>query len=373
KIIEKNVQEINAEMIEQRKGALKKSEKIFEKIKQLDTHFEFGEQDANSPQFTYIAKKFLDAIQGIEAEIDFIDFDPLNIRENVQRIIDSENIRNRGYNIAVSSLIGILDDSHLGYQHIENFKNCRKTIIREYANMNPLELPDEHYIISLIYQDDLQLREERVAYCQQMDEFDDQIIKLSKVFENLVQERKREDESLDFEMVSDQILNKNKSKKEAKLDAEEQENNRAELGTWDEISFILPEKNELEKMNETFVERKEIMKKRFRRLHKRITEFYGYEYSSERIILEQRLDFLETEYDNFGRKYNPFHAHPGLFLDVSASTIKRRETTIHSMSNVVAQFISRISIGFVDSSFEEFHQRRLMDQAPDTRTFTAAT
>jgi len=187
-IIEKVAEDINREVMQQKKGSLNKSEKIFEKIRQLETYVGFGGQNPDSPQFSYIAKKFLDAIKGVEAEIDFVDFDPLNIRENVQRIIDDENIRNRGYNIAVSALIGILDSSHLGYQHIENFKNCRKIIIREYASMNPVELPDEHYVISLFYQDDLQLREERVAYCQQMDEFDDQMSKLTSVFAKLVRE-----------------------------------------------------------------------------------------------------------------------------------------------------------------------------------------
>jgi len=125
-------------------------------------------------------------------------------------------------------------------------------------------------------------------------------------------------------------------------------------------------------MNETFVERKEIMKKRFKRLRKRINEFFEYEYSPERIIIEQRLNFIEEEYERFDRKHNPFHAHPGLFLEINASTIKRRETTISSMSNVVVQFISRIATGFVDSSYEEFHHRKRLEQTVDTQSFTAA-
>jgi len=372
-IVEVTIKDLNKEMAEQKKGALNKSENLFEKIKQLETHIGFEEQNASSPQFSHIAKKFLDAIQGVEAEIDFIDFDPLNIRENVQRIVDDENIRNRGYNIAVSSLIGILDNSQLGYQHIENFKNCRKTIIREYANINPQELPDEYYIISLTYQDDMQLREERVSYCQQMDEFDDQILKLTRVFEKLVKEIKTDDGTLDFDAVSDMILNVQTSRRKADPDAEAKPTHRRGETAWEEFSFILPEKNELEKMNETFVERKEIVKKRFKRLRKRINDTYEYDYSPERIIMEQRLDFLEEEYEKFGGKYNPFHAHPGLFLDITASTIKRRETTINSLSNVVAQFISVISVGFVDASYDEFHDRKRLEQTADLETFTAAS
>ncbi|NQU63094.1 MAG: hypothetical protein HQ517_02255 [SAR324 cluster bacterium] len=320
-----------------------------------------------------MANKFLEAIRGVGAEIDFIDFDPLNIRENVQRIVDDENIRNRGYNAAVSSLIGILDESRLGYQHIENFKNCRKIIIREYANMNPMELPDEHYVISLTYQDDLQLREERIAYCQQMDEFEDQILKMIKVFEKLDNAKILKDGILDFDMISDKILKKKKSNKPESLETEEVDSYQRGEKSWDEFSFILSEKNEQEKMNETFMERKEIVKKRLKRLRKRISDSYGYEYPSERIVLEQRLNFLEEGYKKFCKRYNPFHAHPGLFLDISASTVKRRETTINSMSNVVARFISRISTEFVDSSYEEFHQHKHLEQEKETEAFTAAT
>ncbi len=372
KIIEKKIRDINSELIEQKKNPLNKSGKVFEKISQLESHIGFGEQNADSPQFSHMASKFLDAIRGVDAELDFVDYDPLNIRENVQRIVDDENIRSRGYNAAVSSLIGILDDSHLGYQHIENFKNCRKIIIREYADMNQVELPDEHYVINLTYQDDLQLREERIGYCQQMDEFDDQILKMIKVFEKLSKDKKMEEGALDFDMVSDQILNEKKPKKVAKQEDVELEKYRRGEEAWEEFSFILPEKNDLEKMNETFMERKEIVKKRLKRLRQRISDLYGYDYTSERIILEQRLNFLEEEYESFGRRYNPFHAHPGLFLDISASTVKRRETTISSMSNVVAQFISKVSTGFVDSSYEEFHQRKRLEQETDTQVFGSA-
>ena len=126
-------------------------------------------------------------------------------------------------------------------------------------------------------------------------------------------------------------------------------------------------------MNETFRERKEIVKNRLKRLRQQVSDRYLHDFPPDRIILEQRLNFLEEEYERFGRKYNPFHAHPGLILDISASTVKRRETTINSMSNVVAQFISRISTGFVDSSYEEFHQRKRLEQETDTQVFGTAT
>jgi len=369
KLVNRAVETINQEMVAQKKGGLNKSGKIFEKIQQLEAHFGFGDQTVEAPQFNHVARKFLDAIKGIEAEIDLIDFDPLNIRENVQWIIDDENIRNRGYNLAVSTLISILDDSHLGYQHIENFKNCRRITIREYANINPQEVPDENYRISLEYLDDLQLREARTAYCQQMDEFDQEIVKLIRVFEEVFKNEKQERGFQDYEDIATEVLS---AKKKRKAEVEDLELDRFKgERLWEEISFILPEKSDIEKMNETFVGRRETMKKRFCRLRSRIAGLYRYDYPSERIILEQRLDFLEEQYEEFGRRFNPFHAQPGLFLILLASTIKRRETTINSMSNVIAQFVSRVSHRFVDASFEEFHLRRSLERSPQSGSFVS--
>jgi hypothetical protein len=353
KLLDQAVENISREA----SGGLNKSGKIFEKIKQLESHFGFGDQNGDAPQFNHMARKFLDAIKGIETEIDFLDYDPLNIRENVQRIIDDENIRNRGYNAAVSTLVSILDNSHLGSQHVENYKNSRKTIIREYSDINPQEVPDENYSISLSYLDDAQLREARTAYCQQMDEFDQETVKLIQVFEQIFQEEKHERGLLDYEDVAAEALEiDRKNKKKASADSDLDRYKGEKL--WEEISFILPEKSDIERMNETFVERREIQKKRFRRLRTRIDELYHFEYPSERIILEQRLDFLEEQYEAFGRRYNPFHAHPGLFLEIRASTIKRRETTVNALSNVIAQFVARMSQRFVDASLEEYQQRR---------------
>jgi hypothetical protein len=68
----------------------------------------------------------MDKIEGLRAEIDPEEYDPVNIRENLKRIIDIENIRNRGFNTAINSITSILDTSKMGYQHVENLKNARE-------------------------------------------------------------------------------------------------------------------------------------------------------------------------------------------------------------------------------------------------------
>lgn len=354
KVVDTEVEEYNNELVDRKLKGLNKSNRIFETFKKLEENIGFENETVDSKQFGYISKRIIDAIKGIEAEIDLVDFDPLNVRENVQRVLDDENIRNKGYNTAVNALISILDTSHLGYQHIENFKNCRKTLIREYADINRHELPDENYSLTLTFRDDLQLREERIAYCQQMEEFAAETNKLVRVFDKIQEEEKEEQGFLDYEDITNQVFDDGKKKKPESVEFERNKN----ISIWDEISFILPEKDEVEKLSETFIIQRRVLKKKFTSLRKQTSLLFKYDYPQERIILEQRLDFLEEKFDQFCQQFNPFQAHPGLFLEFLASSIKRRETTVIAMSNVISQFLSKISTGFTDSSFDEYHRQK---------------
>jgi len=106
----------------------------------------------------------MDRIEGLRAEIDPAEFDPLNIRENLKKLIDIENIRNRGFNTAMNSITSILDTSKMGYQYLENLKNAREMILQEYEDTDPANLPDERYQIRMKYYDNAQLIEERRSY-----------------------------------------------------------------------------------------------------------------------------------------------------------------------------------------------------------------
>jgi hypothetical protein len=163
-LIDRQVQQFNDELVDQGKNELSASEKMFEKIKRIE-HFTDDEQDdEKSKRYTILAKKFLDKIEGLRAEIDVEDYDPLNIRENIKYVIDEENIRNRGYNTAVNSITSILDTSKLGYQVCDNLKNARVCRIREYDESDRMVLPDERYEMRLAYYDQNQLRENKKEY-----------------------------------------------------------------------------------------------------------------------------------------------------------------------------------------------------------------
>ena len=135
-------------MIDEGKEELNDTEIIFEKMKKVRDHTDDDAENPKSKRYSIIAKELMDRINNLRAEIDPTTFDQLNIRENLKKIIDIENIRNRGYNTAVNSITSILDTSKMGYQYIENLKNARLLYIREYedtdtAHPSRRALPDQ--------------------------------------------------------------------------------------------------------------------------------------------------------------------------------------------------------------------------------------
>ncbi|MBT3224901.1 MAG: cytochrome C oxidase subunit II, partial [Deltaproteobacteria bacterium] len=130
-LIDKEIDEINQQLVDEGKEEMSDSERIFEKLRVMDKYIS-DDNTEESKRYQFVAKKFLDSVDGIQAEIESKDYNSLNIRENIKKIIDNENIRNRGFNTAVNSITSILDNSKMGYQFIENYKNARECIIREY-------------------------------------------------------------------------------------------------------------------------------------------------------------------------------------------------------------------------------------------------
>jgi hypothetical protein len=146
-----------------------------------------------------MAKALMDRITDLRAEIDPEAFDALNVRENIKKIIDMENIRNRGFNTAINSITSILDTSKMGYQYIENLKNGREVIIREYEDTDIANLPDERYQIKMRYFDNAQLIEDRKAYDVQLKSFETEIQHIWDVLEVLYQGQKKSFRVNDFD------------------------------------------------------------------------------------------------------------------------------------------------------------------------------
>ena len=170
-VIDKEIEKIKDKRIDQGLDELSDGEIIFAKIDKVDGITDDDVENPKSKRYDVVSKQLMERINNLRAEIDPETFDQLNIRENIKKIIDLENIRNRGFNTAINSITSILDTSKMGYQYIENLKNARELILREYDDTDIANLPDERYQIRLKYYDNAQLLAERQAYEVMMSPF----------------------------------------------------------------------------------------------------------------------------------------------------------------------------------------------------------
>jgi hypothetical protein len=296
----------------------------------------------------------MDKLADLRAEIDPETFDAMNIRENLKKLIDIENIRNRGFNTAINSITSILDTSRMGYQFIENLKNARHLVLREYEDTDEANLPDERYQVSLRYLDNAQLIEERKAYDVQMKSFETEVQHIWDVLEVIYEDSKRSFTVNDFNDLAAKKRSRVTKQKE-KSGAPVYENIDK---VWDEVSFVKPAETEVERLNRTYLYEKDKIRHRIVIMRNKMKAMYDYQYPIERRVLEERLKFLEKEYYKFDYMINPYHVQPGLFLDVDITSIKRKKTTLNSMANVLNEFLHGVSKGFQDAAFASFSRRR---------------
>jgi hypothetical protein len=294
-------------------------------------------------------------MEGLRAEIDPETFDALNIRENLKKIMDIENIRNRGFNTAINSITSILDTSKMGYQYIENLKNARVLLIREYEDTDPASLPDERYSIEMRYFDNAQLIEDRKAYDVQVVSFETETNHLWEVLEMVLVDSKRLKRITDYDDLAK--IYKNKIRRRIKKNTGDPLYEDIEK-KWDEITFIQPAETEVEQMNRTYVHEKNKVKRRLIIMREKLHEMYGYKYPIKRRVMEDRLTFLESEFNKFDYMINPYHIQPGILLDVDITSIKRKKATLDGMANVLNEFLHGVSKGFQDAAFAAFSRRR---------------
>jgi len=354
-LIDREVERFKAQLLEEGKEELSDGEILFEKIKRVPNYTDDDKDDEKSKRYTFLAKSLMEKIEGLRAEIDPKEFDPLNIRENIKKIVDMENIRNRGFNTAVNSLTSILDTSKMGYQHIENLKNARELIIREYEDTDPTQLPDERYQIRLKYYDQAQLIKEREAYDKQMEEFKKEIEHVYDVVEMVYQSNKKFLRVNDFDDLAKRMKNKIKRKiKKVTGDPLYEDMKK----TWNEIMHIKAEDTDVEKLNQTYLYEKTLLKKMLRKAREKVQKIYGYQNPKSRVILDERINFLEREFEEFDYLINPYHIQPGLLLDVDITSLKRKKFTLNGMANVLNEFLHGVSKGFQDAAFASFRRRR---------------
>jgi len=361
-LINRQIDQLKEELVDQGKGELSGSETMFEKIKRVES-FTDDDKDEKSRRYTILAKKFLDKIEGLRATIEVDEYDPLNIRENIKHIIDEENIRNRGYNTAINSLTSILDSSKLGYQVCDNLKNARVCHIREYEELDTASLPDERYSIRLAYYDQNQLHETVKEYDRQMDSFLREVHQLGDVVDAHYQSSKRFRSLKDVEDLAKRLMSREWLRKR---DNEKQDTSYV---SWDEVGELYCETTFVEKSNRTYEDRIRYLKTRLRKMKELLQKMHGYQNPIERVILEERLDFLIKRFNEFTYQVNPHHIQPGLIVDINVTTIKRKQYMLRGMANVLNEFLYGVSKGFADAAFAQFKRRRSTVRADIDQTF----
>ena len=367
--IDKAIEKLKDERIDQGLEELSDSEIIFNKINRVENYTDDNGEEAKSKRYNYIAKALMERINDLRAEIDPATFDALNVRENIKKIVDIENIRNRGFNTAINSITSILDTSRMGYQFIENLKNCREVMIREYEDTDTANLPDERYQIKLRYFDNAQLIEDRKAYDVQLKSFETEVQHIWDLLEVIYQDKKSSFKVNDFE----DLARKNKKRIKKLLKDKSGDPLYEDIAkVWDEVSFIGSAETEVEKANRTYYYEKDRLRTRIIRMRARMRQMYDYLYPIERRVMEERLSWLEAEYVRFDYMINPYHLQPGVLLDVDITSIKRKKITLDAMANVLNEFLSGVSKGFQDAAFASFSRRRSTVRADINQSFGAS-
>ncbi len=367
-LIDREVEKLKEEIIDSGRPELTDSEVMFEKIKLVDKYTDDNPSDPNSKRYAILAKKFLDKIEGLRAEIDQEDYDPLNMRERIKAIIDDENIRNRGFNTAVNTITSILDTSKLGYQVCDNKKNARECLIREYEDEDETQLPDERYSIRLVYYDQSQIRELKRIYDTRMNAFIREVDAVYDVVEELYQRSKKKFGSFkklikDFEDLAESIMPSKWVKERKAINSDPDEIQ------WNKLKYRDPVNTFVEKNNRTYTTEIKNTSQKLKELKERLQTMYGYQNPVERVVVEERINLLERQFNKFIYEINPHHLQPGLLLDIDISTNKRKQYMMKAMANVLNEFLHSISKGFADAAFATFKRRRSTVRSDEEMSF----
>ena len=368
-LIDKEIEKLKDQIVDEGREELSDGEILFEKMKRVEKFTSDDKDDARSKRYSFFAKALMDKIEGLRAEIDPEEYDPVNIRENLKRIIDLENIRNRGFNTAVNSITSILDTSKMGYQHVENLKNARELVLREYEDTDDAHLPDERYAIRLKYYDQAQLLEERKAYDVQAKSFEVEVLHSWDILEMVYEDSKFMKGVVDFDDLARRLKGKIKRRIKAKTGDPLYEDIEK---SWSEVTFIVPGDTDVERMNRTYISEKDDAKKRIIMMREKLQKLYGFRYPIQRRVIEERVNYLEKQFLRFEYLINPYHIQPGLLLDVNITSIKRKKATLDGMANVLNEFLYGVSKGFQDAAFASFSRRRSTVRADIAQSFASS-
>jgi hypothetical protein len=258
----------------------------------------------------------------------------------------------------------------MGYQHVENLKNARELVLREYEDTDDKQTPDERYSIKLKYYDQAQLLEERKSYDIQAKSFEVEVQHLWDVLEMVYEDSKFMKGVVDFSDLAKRMKGKIRRRIKAKTGDPLYEDIEK---SWDEITFVRSGDTEVERMNRTYLPEKDKIKRRIILMKEKLQKLYGYRYPVQRRVMEDRLSALEHDFLKFEYMINPYHIQPGLLLDVNITSIKRKKATLDGMANVLNEFLYGVSKGFQDAAFASFSRRRSTVRADIAQSFAGTS
>jgi len=358
--IEQKIDEANFLRVDRGQDELGGDEKFLKKIQALEEFLSFDSEkdDENSKRYDFVAKRFMDSLESKDFEMTPQNEEMQRIRDSVNLVIETENIANKGFNRVVNALTSILDVSKMGYQFIENYKNARVCIIREYEVKNKIEIPDEAFTIRLSYFDHDQLVNLREAYDRQISDVSEEIRKLVDIVEQIFQDWCEENGVQNYETVSREILaeGKNNQKKWWEFWKAEEKIVDEEDMLWNELTFMEADANKADTTTKRFDAK--ILKAQLKVVKQKVLKVYTNQYPRERAIIEERIKFLENSYQELFSTINPHHIQQGLVLEVDITSVKQKRTTMSAMSNVLNEFLFQVSKGFLDQAMETYAGNR---------------
>jgi len=250
--------------------------------------------------------------------------------ENIDRNEEIEEIRDKGFSAASNLIVSILNAVNLDCQSLENLKDRRELLIREYEDADDAVLPDEHYQIKLRYIGKAQLLEERESYKERLKSLLGETQRLWDLLEVIYQDSKSVFKVSDFE----DLVKKNKSRiieliknktpfSDAPKNIDAPHPKAAPQGEKEKIRAMLAA------------------------LEERIKNISGNMYPAERQISEDKLSALKNEFSCIENGINPCNLQPGILIDIDLTSIKRKRTTLDSMAAALGCFLGNVSDCFL--------------------------
>jgi hypothetical protein len=262
------------------------------------------------------AGSLLDSLQNDLLELNSAELD--EHLKNMDKGEEIEEIRSRGFSAAADLIVSILDSVKLDCQFLENMKEKRELLIREYEDTDEANLPDEHYQIRMGYFSKTRLLEERGVYDDMLKSLYAETRRLWDLLEVIYQDSKSVFKVNDYEDLVRK--NRNRLNKPVKNGAGGNDASKEEERADKEKIRVL-----LAKMEE------------------RLRNISDSMYPVERKITEERLSMLEKEFSRFENRINPYNLQPGILVDIDLMSIKRKRITLDSMSAALGRFLDHVS------------------------------